>query len=116
MYLPNTFEMHGPNLHDMASLLALQDAIATSTRHTSDVEKFRAIDHVVVLASCYANAVRLDLKTQAALILPQGRGDPRLHAWGCHLTSGVERALCELLRPVRRRRLARSAHRRQRQL
>lgn len=60
--LPDTFEVHGSNFDDMSRLLAFKDTIATSTRHSSDVEKFGAVNHVVVFTSRHTHAVGLDLK------------------------------------------------------
>lgn len=54
--------MHWTNLDHMASLFTLQDAVATTTRHTSDVEKLRTVNHVIVLTSRDAHPVRLNLE------------------------------------------------------
>lgn len=94
--LPNTLEMHRSNFDNMPCLLALENTVATSTRHTSDVQELRTVNHMVVLSPSNANAVRFNLEAQAALVLPQSRGDPRLHTVRCDLSSGVERVL-ELL-------------------
>ena len=40
--------MHGANLDHMANLLALQDTVATTTGHASNVEQLGTIDHVVI--------------------------------------------------------------------
>jgi len=59
---PDTFQVHRSNFYHMARLLALEDAIATSTRHSSNIKKLRAVNHVVVLAPCNADSVRFDLE------------------------------------------------------
>jgi hypothetical protein len=40
--------MHGPDLDNMSHLLALEDTIPTASRHTSNVEEFGAINHVII--------------------------------------------------------------------
>ena len=45
---PDTLKMHRSNLDHMASLLALQDTITTTTSHASYVEKLGTIDHMVI--------------------------------------------------------------------
>lgn len=45
---PYTFEVHGPNLDNMSSLLTLQDAISAASGHASNIEKLGAVDHVIV--------------------------------------------------------------------
>lgn len=46
--LPDALEMHGPDLDDVADLLAFENAVSTSSGHSSDVEQLGAVDHVVV--------------------------------------------------------------------
>lgn len=46
--IPNPFEMHGSDFDDMSHLLALQDAISSTSSHSSNVEKFGTVDHMVV--------------------------------------------------------------------
>ncbi|KAI7288208.1 hypothetical protein KC345_g112 [Hortaea werneckii] len=96
---PDTFQVHRPNLYNVARLLALQNTIATSTRHSSNIEKLRAVDHMVVLASCNANSVRFDLKAKTAFIFPKGSRHPWLHSRRRDLASCVKRALKLLPRP-----------------
>ena len=48
--LPNTLQVHWPNLDNVACLLALEDTVTSASCHASDVEKFRAVDHVIVWA------------------------------------------------------------------
>ena len=83
--------MHWTDLHDMARLLALQDTVATSARHTSDIQELRSVDHVVVLAPGHADAVGFDLEAKTALIFPQCRGDPWFHAMRRDLSARIER-------------------------
>lgn len=90
---PDTFQVHRSNFNDMARLLALQDAIATSTRHSSNIEKLRAVNHVIVLAPCNADSVRFDLKAKAAFIFPKGSRHPWLHPRRRDLPGCVKRAL-----------------------
>lgn len=58
-FLPDALEMHWSNLNDVPGLLALQDAVATASSHTGDVQKLGAIDHVIVwrnkLATSYSS-------------------------------------------------------------
>ena len=96
---PDTFQVHRPNLHDVARLLALQNTITTSTRHASNIEKLRAVDHMVVLASCNANPVRFDLKAKTAFVFPEGSRHPWLHSRRRDLAGCVKRALKLLPRP-----------------
>jgi hypothetical protein len=89
--------MHRANFHDMSNFLALQNAISTTTSHASNIQQFRAVDHVVILrkleknfimeepnrqqtfSSSDADAARLHLETQATLILPERRRHSRFH-------------------------------------
>ena len=48
MHLPHAFEVHGSNLDHMPHLLTLQDAISAATGHARDIQKLRAVDHVVI--------------------------------------------------------------------
>lgn len=107
--LPDAFQMHRTNLHNVPRLFALENAVATSPRHAGDIEQLRTVNHVIILSSRHANAFSLDLKAQAALVFPQSRGDSRLHAWRCNLTTGVWDVLLEL-RLTSLSRLSRSAH------
>ena len=47
-HLPDAFKMHRSDLDNMPHLLALQDAVAPTSSHASNIEKFRSIDHVIV--------------------------------------------------------------------
>jgi len=89
--------MHGTDLDNVSGLLALENAVSTPSRHTRNIEKLGAVDHVVVFSACHTHPSRLDLKAQAALVFPQGGGDSWLHAcWG-HLASRVEVGVLILL-------------------
>lgn len=46
--VPDTLEMHGANLDHVPGLFALQDAISSASGHTSNIEKFGAVDHMVI--------------------------------------------------------------------
>lgn len=46
--LPDALQVHGTNLYDVARLLALENAIPSSSGHASHVEKLRAVDKVIV--------------------------------------------------------------------
>ena len=101
----------------MSHLLAFQDAIASTSSHSSNVEKFCAVDHVVVYQSVRlssspgeqllmtpqrrtrdqrtfpsgdTDAFRLNLKTEAALVFPQSRSHPRLHPRRGDLTGTIK--------------------------
>lgn len=40
--------MHGANLDYMADFLTLEDAIPAASSHSSNIEKLRTIDHMVI--------------------------------------------------------------------
>lgn len=46
--IPDTLEMHGSNLDNVAHFFALENAISSTAGHTSYVQELRAVDHVVV--------------------------------------------------------------------
>lgn len=96
---PDTFQVHRSDFYDMARLLALEYAIATSTRHSSNIKKLRAVNHVIVLAPCNADSVRFDLKAKTAFVFPKGSRNPWLHTGRRDLPSCVKRALELLPRP-----------------
>lgn len=56
--LPDTLEVHWTNLHHMAQLLALQNAVTTATSHSCHVEELGTINHMVI-----CNAIWLNQKT-----------------------------------------------------
>lgn len=106
---PDTLEVHGANLDDMTDFFALEDAVATTTGHASDVEQLGAVDHVVIcneiskgnlrahkkkkkntIATRYADALGLDLEAQTALVFPQSSRDTRFGAWGSDLAGGID--------------------------
>lgn len=97
-HLPDTLEVHWANLDHVASLLALQDAIAATTGHASDVEELRAIDHVIVLTSGDTDAIGLDLEAEAPFIFPQRSGHTGFHAMRRNLPGGVKGGLEALAR------------------
>lgn len=47
-YVPNAFQMHGPDLDHVPSLLRLQNAITSASSHPSNVEELCSIDEVVI--------------------------------------------------------------------
>ena len=47
-FVPYAFKVHWTNFHDVSHLFALQDPIATTSRHAGDVEKLGAVDHMIV--------------------------------------------------------------------
>lgn len=77
----------------MASLLCLENAIAATSSHASNVEKLGSVDEMIIycdepvtsmnvddrrtFATSYANTPRLHLKTEATLIFPQRGCDTR---------------------------------------
>lgn len=117
--LPDALEMHRSDFDDMTHLLTLQDAIATTSSHASNVEQFRTIDHVIVykrvsresrfsnvheahsislmrlhavsrtITSSNADALRLYLEAHAPLVFPQRSCYPGLHAWRCDLARSI---------------------------
>jgi hypothetical protein len=65
--LPNSFQMHRSNLHDVASLLTLQYAVPATTGHAGHVKQLRAVDHVIVyhaLLAVVAGSARESLLTR----------------------------------------------------
>lgn len=46
--LPNTLQVHGSNFDHVSRLLALQNTITTTSGHTSDIQKFCAVNEMVV--------------------------------------------------------------------
>lgn len=95
--LPDTLEMHRSDLDHMSSLLTLKNTVATTTRHSSDIEKLGTINEVVVLPSCNADAIRLYLEAQATLVLPQSCSHSWLHTRRRNLSSSIVRLLRILL-------------------
>jgi hypothetical protein len=72
--------MHGANLDHMPGLLALQNAVTTAARHSSDIQKLGAVDEVVVFSAGDTDALGFDLEAEASLILPQCGGHAGLRA------------------------------------
>ena len=117
--------MHGADLDHMSHLLALEDTIPTASRHTSNVEEFGAINHVIIwvrpvsktgldsertsqsrdrqsrrtFTPSDAYALGLDLETEASLILPQRCRHPRLHPRRGNLARRVELMLSLIALP-----------------
>lgn len=48
IFSPDSFQMHGPNLHHMSHFLTLQDTVSPAPSHSSNVEELGAVDHVVI--------------------------------------------------------------------
>ena len=71
--------MHGANLDHMSGLLALQNAVTTASRHSSDIQKLGAVDEVVVFSSSDTNALCFNLEAKASLVFPQGGGHAGLY-------------------------------------
>ena len=46
--LPDALQVHGANLHNVANLFALENTVASATRHASHIQELGTIDHVVV--------------------------------------------------------------------
>lgn len=47
-FVPNAFQVHGSDLHHMTDLLALENAVSSSSSHASHVEKFGSVNHMVI--------------------------------------------------------------------
>lgn len=47
-YIPDTFQMHWANFHNMAKLFALENSITSTAGHASYIEQLCTIDHVVI--------------------------------------------------------------------
>lgn len=86
---PDALEVHGTGLHNVSTSLALQQAIAPTSSHSSHVQQLRAIDHIIVLSSRNAVASCLHLETRRSLVLPQSRCYARLDSGRCSLSSRV---------------------------
>jgi hypothetical protein len=103
---PNTLEMHRTNFDYVSHFLAFEDAISTSSGHSSDIEELCAVDHMVIcrLSQQMSSGTRtfdrtfspsntdtlgLDLEAKASFIFPQSRSDSRLHACWSDLTRGI---------------------------
>lgn len=113
---PNALQMHRTYLHHMPHLLTLENPISPTSGHARDIEKFRAIDHMIVctvlvsqpqtslgrwspdgavqdkltLSSSHTDALRLDLEAQTALIFPQRRRHSGFHPRRSYLTGRIE--------------------------
>lgn len=75
--VPDSFEVHRPNLDHMPSFLALQDTITPSSRHASNIEKLGAIDHVIVCPeSQFFFATKAGVAKEAYRLVGQ-----RIHLW-----------------------------------
>jgi hypothetical protein len=46
--IPNAFQVHRSNLHNLLLLFGLQDSVTSASGHTDNVQKFSAVDHMVV--------------------------------------------------------------------
>lgn len=46
--LPNTFEMHRPNLNNVPDFLRFEYAISSPSGHTSYIQKLGSVDEVVI--------------------------------------------------------------------
>lgn len=46
--LPDSFQMHGADLDNVPRLLALEKTISSSAGHACHVQKFCAVDHVII--------------------------------------------------------------------
>jgi hypothetical protein len=90
---PYTFQVHWTNLDHVPRLLALEYSVATTTRHSSDVQELRTVDHMIIFPSSYANAICLDLETKTALVFPERRGYSRFHPVRRNLTGCIESLL-----------------------
>lgn len=51
-HVPHAFEMHRPDLDHMPRLFALEYAVSAASSHTSYIEQFCAVDHVII---CWAH-------------------------------------------------------------
>lgn len=112
-YLPHAFQMHWPYLDHVTCFLALENAIAATSSHASNVQKFCPIDHMIVcqveisslslpgyfvhvkltFTACNADAFCFHLKAKTSLIFPERCGYPWLHSWRSNLSSGIKRML-----------------------
>jgi hypothetical protein len=106
--LPDTLQMHRANLHNMSNFLALENSVTAATRHSRNVQKFCAVDHVVIwkqfvsmvreldrvsqltFSAGNADAACLYLEAKAALVFPKRRRHTRLHARGLDLSGRVK--------------------------
>ena len=49
--IPNTFQMHRPNLNHLFLLLRLEDSVSATSSHADYIEELGAVDHMVVYSS-----------------------------------------------------------------
>lgn len=102
--------MHRADLDNMSNLLALQNAVPSSSGHTSHIQQLGSVDHVVVYGICgqpkqfptalhhsthtftagNADSASFHLEAKAALVFPERGCHPRLHSWRRVLPRGVE--------------------------
>ena len=68
--LPYAFEVHWPNLDDIPNLFTFQNPVPTTSCHLRNIEKLRAVDHVIVLSPRNAYSIDLNLKTECTLVFP----------------------------------------------
>ena len=92
--------MHSSNFDDDSFLFILQDSVSLSSRHSADVEELGTIDHAIVVSTCDADALGIDLEAEGAFILPEGRrhsmsaGEGELRAvLGCGRVAGLAHVL-----------------------
>lgn len=87
---PDTLQVHRTNLDHVSVFLALQNAVATTARHASNIEQLGTVDHVVIFTSCNADAFRFNLEAKATLVFPKRRSHSRLHAMRRNLSGRVK--------------------------
>ena len=51
-YSPDTLQVHWSNFDNVSHFLALQDTISSPSGHTCNIQKLRAVDHVVICKFC----------------------------------------------------------------
>jgi hypothetical protein len=49
--LPDAFQMHWANLNNVLLLLTLENTITAASGHTSNIEKFGAVNHMIVYSN-----------------------------------------------------------------
>lgn len=95
---PDSFQVHWSNFDDMSCFFAFQNTVSSPSRHSSYVEQFCSINHVVIFSPSNANSLCLHLKTEAPFIFPQRCSHSGLHTRWRHLSRCVKRLWRVILR------------------
>tara|TARA_R110002003_G_scaffold391_18_gene19549 strand:+ start:922 stop:1269 length:348 start_codon:yes stop_codon:yes gene_type:complete len=87
---PNAFEVHRTDFNHMSTLLTHQHAVSSASCYSGHIEQLGAVDHVIIFAASHADTSNIDLKIEAAFVLPNSCSNSRYYSWRNHLTCAVE--------------------------